>query len=962
MSAAETAGPYRIGPRIGTSVWKSTDTRNEKSVALKILTKQLPKDQAKRDAFVRDIRVAAALYHPFIVPISEIILVNDALFMVMEFLDAQSISKRVNGTPMAKGDFFKLAYQLADALKYIHTKGLTHGNVNGDSVMVMPSGQVKLGGINLMNLRTDGAAAAYHQKSGDARTVAYMAPEQITGQSIDGKADIYSAGVVMYEMATGKLPYPATAAGDFARLVVEGQPVSPKAVNPNIDPAILNILGRCLFKDQYKRHKEVKLLFEEIAKADPEAQKFATAMTTRAVAPVAQDKASRQAILFVGDVANYDQLAAKNPDAAAKAIARMQQILGEAVYLFDGQIADSFGKQMVAELPSVENALEAARKGEFDFSPDQQGDDQIQVRMLLHAGPIAAKDGVIEGEAVAKAGQILAQLPGLQLFLTEDFVKRAKGAARVKDAGARGGAKVYTIAAGNEPAAAPPQTAAGGPARRAAAPEPQAEAISAASEIRESKSGTKPRKKSKLPLIAAVVVILILLGGAAGFLLMRGTAKEQPQAVVPTVTVAAAPAPVEKKVTIAPVAIEGPTNPALVQRANAIRLGAMEILRSIRSLRVADAEAPDVMSISAVIRPGTGGPEIAPTAGESAPVPVPDAASGIRSVLQWVSGSTQVEVPVTANPVALNSFADALAFMAANDGTKADRALKAAVTADPQFLPAQLLAMRWFRERGQDKESLEAAKQVVALDPTNLNAARTVAQTSLSTGDLQTAFGAYDTILKTNNADLEALTNVARYAASIGDQTRFTNALGRLKSVPANLIAVHLPDSMVARGRMGAAVDPYYDLEQQEPNNPWLSLKIGRLAVLRQSTDMADLELKKLQQSDPNYAYHLLKAYLAAQQKSRDELEEELKSAAAASTPGDDFWTSAAETYAMLGDTQAVMTALSKASARKEPTAYYILTNPLFRYLLNDPIFQGIKDALTAQDEEIRTALSQVSV
>ncbi len=664
MSAAETAGPYRIGPRIGTSVWKGTDTRNEKAVALKLLTRQLPKDQAKRDAFVRDIRVAAALYHPFIVPITEIIQVNDSLFMVMELLDAQAISKRVNGTPMSRGDFFKVAYQLVDAVKYIHTKGLTHGNLNADSVLVMPSGQVKLGGINLMNLRTDGAAAAYHQKSGDSRTVAYMAPEQITGQNIDGKADVYSIGVVMYEMATGKLPYQATAAGDFARLVVEGQPVSPKTVNPNIDPAILNILGRCLFKDPYKRHKEVKLLFEEIAKADPEAQKFATALTSRAAAPAAQDKAVRQAILFIGDVANYDQIAAKDPEAAKQAAARMQQILGEAVYLFDGQIADPFGKRMVAELPSVENALEAARKGEFDFSPDQQGNDQIQVRMLLHAGAIVAKDGVVEGEAVTKAGQVLEQLPPLQLFLTEDFVKRAKGAARVKDAGARGGAKIYTIAAGNEPAAAPPQTTAGMSPRRgsaaASARAPEVEAVSAESEILDSKSGTKPKKKSSLPLIAAAVGGLILLAGGVGFYFMRGSSKQQPPAVAPTLTVAAPTAPADKKVTIVPVVIEGSTDPALAQRANAIRLAATEILRSIRTLRVADAEAPDVMSISAVIRPGTGGPEIAPAAGGSAPVPVPDAASGIRSVLQWVSGNTQVNIPLSTNPQALNLFGTAL--------------------------------------------------------------------------------------------------------------------------------------------------------------------------------------------------------------------------------------------------------------------------------------------------------------
>jgi len=250
----------------------------------------------------------------------------------------------------------------------------------------------------------------------------------------------------------------------------------------------------------------------------------------------------------------------------------------------------------------------------------------------------------------------------------------------------------------------------------------------------------------------------------------------------------------------------------------------------------------------------------------------------------------------------------------------------------------------------------------VALDPSNLNAARTVATTALRSGEVQPAFAAYNAILRTNNSDIEALTNIARYAAAIGDETRFRNALTRLNKVPANIIAVHPPDILVARGKMSSAVDPYYEIEAQEANNPWLSLKIGRLAVLRQSTDMAELELRKLQQSDPTYAYHVLKAYLAAQKKARDEVEDELKAAAAASAPGDDFWTSAAEIYAMLGDTENVMTALTKASARKEPTATYILTHPLFRYLLNDPQFEAVRNALTAQDEEIRAALAQVSV
>src|SRR5687768_5735355 len=116
MSSAPTVGPYRLGERVGTSVWKATDTRNEKPVALKILTKQLPKDQAKRDSLVRDVRVAAALYHAFVVPIQEIAAVGDNLLLVMDHIDAQSFSRRLGGKPAARAEFFRLAYQVTDAV------------------------------------------------------------------------------------------------------------------------------------------------------------------------------------------------------------------------------------------------------------------------------------------------------------------------------------------------------------------------------------------------------------------------------------------------------------------------------------------------------------------------------------------------------------------------------------------------------------------------------------------------------------------------------------------------------------------------------------------------------------------------------------------------------------------------------------------------------------------------------
>ena len=208
--------------------------------------------------------------------------------------------------------------------------------------------------------------------------------------------------------------------------------------------------------------------------------------------------------------------------------------------------------------------------------------------------------------------------------------------------------------------------------------------------------------------------------------------------------------------------------------------------------------------------------------------------------------------------------------------------------------------------------------------------------------------------------DIEALNALGRYACAVRDEAKVGAIAGR---VSAPFAAVHKPDLLLAAGRIDEAAGKFYELERQVPNNAALSLKIGRIAVLRHSTEMAELELKKLQDADPLYSYHLLKAYIAAAKKARGEAAGELKAAQSASIAGDDFWTSAAEVAAISGgDTNAILDALERAAARKEPTASYILSNPLFRYVANEPRFGKVREALTAEQNEIKAALANIAL
>jgi Tfp pilus assembly protein PilF len=952
MSSNPPLGPYVIGERVGSSVWLAEDTRNGRKVAIKLLTKQLPKDAAKREALVRDIRLAAALYHAFLVPVVEITPVGDNLIMVMEAVDAEPLTRKLAGAPMDRAQLFRIAFQLAGVLKYLHVKGILHGNITGDSVLVTRDGQVRLGGLNVGNLmRRERTSTAYQQKGADPRAVAYMAPEQIASQSIDERTDVFSTGVVMYEMATGKLPFAGATAGDVARAVVEGQPISPKAANPNVDNVVIGVVGNCLFKDPFKRHESMKALAAAIEKAEPEVAQFAAQLEKKISTPAIAAIDRKRSILFVADIANYDELATLDPEYATKAAARMQQVLGESVYLFDGQVIDPFGTRLVAELPSVESALEAGRKGEFDFTPAQQEGEVLQVRMLLHAGELELHDGAPAGPAIDRAMAALEQLTPNTLFITEEFVKEGRGNVRLRDAGARAGVKLYTIVPAE--ASAPTITE----------PEPSTEELAAeeAAIVEVDKMiASAARRKRTLMFATAAVLILAILGGAGFMWSRRGTSVETVTSTAPS---GPRPATAQhpRTVVLEPFAIES-ADPAVTERANAVRLGAIQILRSFPELRVADAAAADATSFSARVRDGAGGPEIVTTSGlkTAAPAPLVDTASGIQAVVQWVIAEVQARPRTYAAAAAMNSFADAVVARSKNDSTRADASLRAALASDPKFLPAQLLAMEVFDANGRDADAIAAAREVVALDPENLSAARKVARASLSAGDLQQAFALYDIVLRREPRDAEALNHAARYALSAGDTAKFSAILAKLKAVPSMQIEAHEPDLLASAGRIDAAIQRYYTIEETAADNAALALKIGRLAVLRHSLPIAEIEQKKLERSDPLYGLHLLNAYVAAEKRDRATAVKELNTALNASVPGDSSWTYAAEVYALLDDDASVLNALEKAAQRKEPTAAYVLAHPLFRYLGGNPRFLAVKETLTAQQAEIRTALSRL--
>src|SRR5205814_7254215 len=168
-------------------------------------------------------------------------------------------------------------------------------------------------------------------------------------------------------------------------------------------------------------------------------------------------------------------------------------------------------------------------------------------------------------------------------------------------------------------------------------------------------------------------------------------------------------------------------------RANQVRLASIEMMRAMPDVHVVDAPAPDATAFTATVRTSTTGPEI--VTGTTA-VPMLDAASGIQSFMDYVSAQLQLPAHPAPSAAAYNAFADAVVANAANNPKKTDSSLRAALKADPNFVPAQLLAMRFFTAQGKDADAVAAAKQVLAGAPANLDAATIVAHTGLKTCDV----------------------------------------------------------------------------------------------------------------------------------------------------------------------------------------------------------------------------------